>query len=46
MDKLDRQIEEFKSKKEKHGHRRLKVQKEGWKMVVEIVRGMLIEGCM
>ena len=46
LDKLDRQIEEFKSKKEKHGPRRLKVQNDGWRMVVELVTGMLLGVCL
>ena len=46
LDKLDRRIEEFKSKKEKHGPRRLKVQNDGWRMVVELVTGMLLGVCL
>ena len=46
LDKLDRRIEEFKSKKEKHGPRRLKVQNDGWRMVVELVTGMLLGICL
>ena len=46
LDKLDRQIEEFKSKKEKHGPRRLKVQNDGWRMVVELVTGMILGVCL
>jgi ATP synthase protein I len=46
LDKLDRQIEEFKSKKEKYGPRRLKVQNDGWRMVVELVTGMLLGICL
>ena len=42
LDKLDRQIEEFKSKKEKYSPKRLKVQNDGWRMVVELVTGMLL----
>ena len=42
LDKLDRRIEEFKSKKETHGPRRLKVQNDGWRMVIELVTGMLL----
>ena len=42
LDKLDRQIEEFKSKKEKDGPKRMKVQNDGWRMVVELVTGMLL----
>ena len=40
--KLDRQIEEFKSKKEKNAPKRLKVQNDGWRMVIELVTGMLL----
>ena len=46
LDKLDRRIEEFKSKNEKHGPRRLKVQNDGWRMVVELVTGMLLGVCL
>ena len=46
LDKLERQIEEFKSKKEKHGPKRLKVQNDGWRMVVELVTGMLLGICL
>lgn len=46
LDKLDRQIEEFKSKKEQHGPKRLKVQNDGWRMVVELVTGMLLGICL
>ena len=46
LDKLDRRIEEFKSKNEKHGPRRLKVQNDGWRMVVELVTGMLLGICL
>ena len=42
LDKLDRKIEEFKSKKEKFGPKQLKVQNDGWRMVVELVAGMLL----
>ncbi|MDC3107636.1 AtpZ/AtpI family protein [Paracoccaceae bacterium] len=42
MDKLDKQIEEFKSKKENHAPKRLKVQNDGWRMVIELVTGMLL----
>ena len=42
LDKLDRQIEEFKSKKEKDAPKRLKVQNDGWRMVIELVTGMLL----
>ena len=46
LDKLDRQIKEFKSKKEKDRPRRLKVQTDGWRMVVELVTGMLLGVCL
>ena len=42
LDKLDRQIEEFKSKKHKNSPKRLKVQNDGWRMVIELVVGLLI----
>ncbi len=42
LDKLDKQIEEFKSKKEKDSPKRMKVQNDGWRMVVELVTGMLL----
>ena len=46
LDKLDRQIEEFKSKKEKFDPKRLKVKNDGWRMVVELVTGMLLGICL
>ena len=46
LDKLDRQIEEFKSKKEKFEPKHLKVQNDGWRMVVELVTGMLLGICL
>ena len=42
LEKLDEKIEGFKSKKEKDKPKRLKVQNDGWRMVVELVTGMLI----
>ena len=42
LEKLDKQIEEFKSKKEKETPKRLKVQNDGWRMVIELVTGMLL----
>ena len=42
LDKLDRQIEEFKSKKEKDVPKKLKVQNDGWRMVIELVTGMIL----
>ena len=40
--KLDKKLEEFRSKKEKNGSKRLKVQNDGWRMVIELVTGMLL----
>jgi len=42
LDNLDREIKEFKSKKEKNHPKRLKVQNDGWRMVIELVTGMLL----
>ena len=42
LDKLDRKLEEFKSKKEKVSPKRIKVQNDGWRMVIELVTGMLL----
>ena len=42
LEKLDRKLEEFKSKKEKDSPRRIKVQNDGWRMVIELVTGMLL----
>ena len=42
LDNLDQKLEEFKSKKEKNGPKRLKVQNDGWRMVIELVTGMLL----
>ena len=42
LDTLDRKLEEFKSKKEKDRPKRLKVQNDGWRMVIELVTGMLL----
>ena len=42
LHKLDRQIEEFKSKKEKGVPIKLKVQNDGWRMVIELVTGMIL----
>ena len=42
LDKLDRKLEEFKSKKEKDRPKPLKVQNDGWRMVIELVTGMLL----
>ena len=42
LQKLDRQIEEFKFKKEKGVPKKLKVQNDGWRMVIELVTGMIL----
>ena len=42
LDQLDRKIEEFKSKKEENMPKRLKVQNDGWRMVIELVTGMVL----
>ena len=42
LDQLDKKIEEFKSKKEEKGPKRLKVQNDGWRMVIELVTGMVL----
>ena len=42
LDKLDRKLEEFKSKKEKNRPKRIKVQNDGWRMIIELVTGMLL----
>ena len=42
LDQLDRKIEEFKSKKEEYRPKRLKVQNDGWRMVIELVTGMVL----
>ncbi len=42
LDKLDRQIEEFKSKKKEDIPKKLKVQNDGWRMIIELVTGMLL----
>ena len=42
LDKLDRQIKEFKSKTERNVPKKLKVQNDGWRMVIELVIGMLL----
>ena len=42
LDKLDKKLEEFKSRKEKDRPKRLKVQNDGWRMVIELVTGMLL----
>ena len=42
LDNLDKKLEEFKSKKEKVDPKRLKVQNDGWRMVIELVTGMLL----
>ncbi len=42
LDKLDKKLEEFKSKKERISTKILKVQNDGWRMVIELVTGMLL----
>ena len=42
LDKLNRKLEEFKSKKEKDSPKRIKVQNDGWRMIIEHVTGMLL----
>ena len=42
LDKLDKKLEEFKLKKGKVRSKRLKVQNDGWRMVIELVTGMLL----
>ena len=42
LDKLDRKLEEFKAKKEKDRPERPKVQNDAWRMVIELVTGMLL----
>jgi ATP synthase protein I len=42
LDQLDKKIEEFKSKKEENRPKRLKVQNDGWRMVIELVTGMVL----
>ena len=42
LDKLDKQIEEFKSKKKENRPKILKVQNDGWRMVIELVTGMIL----
>jgi ATP synthase protein I len=42
LDKLDKRLEEFKSKKEKVRPKQIKVQNDGWRMIIELVTGMLL----
>ena len=42
LDKLDRKLEEFKSKTEKNSPKRIEVQTDGWRMIIELVTGMLL----
>ena len=42
LGKLDRKLEEFKSKKEKVSTKQIKVQNDGWRMIIELVTGMLL----
>ena len=46
LDRLDKKLEEFKSKKRKNGTKRLQVQNDGWRMVIELVTGMLLGICL
>ncbi len=42
LDKLDRKLEEFRSKKDKVSPKQIKVQNDGWRMIIELVTGMLL----
>ena len=42
LDKLDRKLEEFRSKKEKVSPKQIKVQNDGWRMIIELGAGMLL----
>ena len=42
LDKLDEKLQAFRSKNEKVHTKRLKVQNDGWRMVIELVTGMLL----
>lgn len=42
LDSLDRKIEEFKSKNKVNGSKRFQVQNDGWRMVIELVTGMIL----
>ena len=42
LDSLDKKIEEFKSKNKMNGSKRFKVQNDGWRMVIELVTGMVL----
>ena len=42
LDQLDKEIKEFKSKTDKIRPKRLKVQNDGWRMVIELVTGMIL----
>ena len=42
LDQLDKKIEEFKSNKDENRAKRLKVQNDGWRMVIELVTGMVL----
>ena len=42
LEKLDKKLEEFKSKKQDDRPKQLKVQNDGWRMVIELVTGMLL----
>ena len=42
LDSLDKKIEEFKSKNKVNGYKRFQVQNDGWRMVIELVTGMIL----
>ena len=42
LEQLDKKLEEFKSKKERDGPKRLRATNDGWRMVIELVTGMLL----
>ena len=42
LDLLDKKIEEFKLNKEENRPKRLKAQNDGWRMVIELVTGMVL----
>ena len=42
LDLLDKKLEKFKSKKKINGSKRFKVQNDGWRMVIELVTGMVL----
>ena len=42
LDKLEKRLEDFKSKREKDRPKHVRVQNDGWRMVIELVTGMLL----